>query len=132
MPDEEAFCVLVRLMDSYNLRSHYLADMPGLQLRLFQFDRLMEEILPLLHTSFLRKGIKSSMFASQWFMTLFSYRLVRFRGPECGGYLTDTQISSGSGLPRPGHRLRRRRRGDIPLLSRAAQKVRGQAGRHGV
>ncbi|RSH81499.1 GTPase-activating protein [Saitozyma podzolica] len=74
MPDEEAFCVLVRLMDSYNLRSHYLADMPGLQLRLFQFDRLMEEILPLLHTSFLRKGIKSSMFASQWFMTLFSYR----------------------------------------------------------
>lgn len=74
MPDEEAFCVLVRLMDSYNLRSHFLADMPGLQLRLFQFDRLLEEILPLVHTHFMRKGIKSSMFASQWFMTLFSYR----------------------------------------------------------
>lgn len=75
MPDEEAFCVLVRLMDSYNLRSHFLADMPGLQLRLFQFDRLVEEILPLLHTHLVRKGIKSSMYASQWFMTLFSYRL---------------------------------------------------------
>ena len=74
MPDEEAFCVLVRLMDSYNLRSLFLADMPGLQLRLFQFDRLVEDILPLLHTHFLRKGVKSSMFASQWFMTLFSYR----------------------------------------------------------
>ena len=74
MPDEEAFCVLVRLMDSYNLRSHFLADMPGLQLRLFQFDRLLEEILPLVHTHFVKKGIKSSMFASQWFMTLFSYR----------------------------------------------------------
>jgi hypothetical protein len=81
MPDEEAFCVLVRLMDSYNLRSHFLADMPGLQLRLFQFDRLVEEILPLIHTHFLRKGIKSSMFASQWFMTLFSYRLVSFPLP---------------------------------------------------
>lgn len=74
MPDEEAFCVLVRLMDSYNLRSHYLADMPGLQLRLYQFDRLVEDILPLLHNHLVRKGIKSSMFASQWFMTLFSYR----------------------------------------------------------
>ncbi|AFR94077.2 hypothetical protein C343_02146 [Cryptococcus neoformans C23] len=74
MPDEEAFCVLVRLMDSYNLRSHYTAEMQGLQLRLFQFDRLVEEILPLLHTHFVRKGVKSSMYASQWFMTLFSYR----------------------------------------------------------
>ncbi|KIR92732.1 hypothetical protein I304_03311 [Cryptococcus deuterogattii CBS 10090] len=62
MPDEEAFCVLVRLMDSYNLRSHYTAEMQGLQLRLFQFDRLVEEILPLLHTHFVRKGVKSSMF----------------------------------------------------------------------
>jgi hypothetical protein len=61
-------------MDSYNLRSHYLADMPGLQLRLFQLDRLLEETIPLLHTHFVRKGIKSSMWASQWFMTLFSYR----------------------------------------------------------
>ncbi|KAL1405949.1 GTPase-activating protein [Vanrija albida] len=74
MPDEEAFCVLVRLMDSYNLRSHYLADMPGLQLRLYQFDRLVEDTLPLLHSHLTRKGIKSSMYASQWFMTLFSYR----------------------------------------------------------
>lgn len=74
MPDEEAFCVLVRLMSSYNLRSHYLDDMPGLQLRLFQFDRLVEEVLPLLHNHLVRKGIKSSMYASQWLMTLFSYR----------------------------------------------------------
>ncbi|WWD09014.1 hypothetical protein V865_007130 [Kwoniella europaea PYCC6329] len=74
MPDEEAFCVLVRLMDSYNLRSHYTAEMRGLQLRLFQFDRLVEEILPLLHTHFVRQGVKSSIYAAQWFMTLFSYR----------------------------------------------------------
>ncbi|KZT41485.1 RabGAP/TBC [Sistotremastrum suecicum HHB10207 ss-3] len=74
MPDEEAFCLLVRLMYSYGLRGHFLPEMPGLQLRLFQFDRLLEEMLPVLHVHFLRQGVKSSMFASQWFLTLFSYR----------------------------------------------------------
>lgn len=47
--------------------------MPGLQLRLFQFDRLLEDLLPVLHRHFVRIGIKSSVFA-QWFLTLFAYR----------------------------------------------------------
>ncbi|KAG8905518.1 GTPase-activating protein [Tulasnella sp. 403] len=74
MPDEEAFCVLVRLMYSYGSRDMYLPEMPGLQLRLYQFDRLVEELLPVLHVHFLRQGVKSSMFCSQWFLTMFSYR----------------------------------------------------------
>ncbi|KAM0790844.1 hypothetical protein ACM66B_004688 [Microbotryomycetes sp. NB124-2] len=74
MPDEEAFCVLVRLMKSYDLRSHYTPNMPGLQLRLFQFDRLLEELLPGVFMHLLRQGCKSSMYASQWFLTLFGYR----------------------------------------------------------
>ncbi|CAE6356645.1 unnamed protein product [Rhizoctonia solani] len=75
MPDEEAFCVLCRLMHSYDLRGHFLPDMPGLQLRLYQFDRLVEDVLPVLHIHFVRQGIKSSMYCSQWFLTMFSYRL---------------------------------------------------------
>jgi len=71
MPDEETFCVLVRLMKSYDLRSHYTPNMPGLQLRLFQFDRLVEELLPGVFLHMLRQGVKSSMYASQWFLTLF-------------------------------------------------------------
>ncbi|KAN0060790.1 GTPase-activating protein [Thecaphora frezii] len=74
MPDEEAFSTLVRLMKSYDLRGHFTPNMPSLQLRLFQFDRLLEEFLPLLHMHLIRQGVKSSMYASQWFMTLFSYR----------------------------------------------------------
>lgn len=74
MPDEEAFCLLVRLMRSYDLRGHYLPEMPGLHLRLYQFERLLEEHLPLLHTHLTRQGVKTSMYASQWYMTLFSYR----------------------------------------------------------
>ncbi|BGP57270.1 GTPase-activating protein [Rhodotorula sphaerocarpa] len=75
MPDEEAFCVLVRLMKAYDLRSHYTPNMPGLQLRLFQFDRLVEELVPSVFLHLLRQGVKSSMYASQWFLTLFGYRL---------------------------------------------------------
>ncbi|KAJ3749834.1 rab-GTPase-TBC domain-containing protein [Lentinula raphanica] len=76
MPDEEAFSLLVRLMQVYDLRGHFLPEMPKLQLRLVSdiFDRLIEELLPVLHVHFLREGIKSSMFCSQWFLTMFSYR----------------------------------------------------------
>ncbi|PWN93003.1 RabGAP/TBC [Acaromyces ingoldii] len=74
MPDEEAFSTLVRLMKSYDLRGHFIPNMPSLQLRLFQYDRLLEDCLPLLSKHLTRNGIKSSMYASGWFMTLFSYR----------------------------------------------------------
>uniref|UniRef100_A0A0W0FGT9 Rab-GAP TBC domain-containing protein n=1 Tax=Moniliophthora roreri TaxID=221103 RepID=A0A0W0FGT9_MONRR len=57
MPDEEAFSLLVRLMHVYDLRGHFLPEMPKLQLRLFQFDRLIEELLPVLHVHFLRQAI---------------------------------------------------------------------------
>lgn len=67
--------MLVRLMKSYDLRSHFTPNMPGLQLRLFQFDRLLEELLPHVFMHLLRQGIKSSMYASQWFLTLFGYAL---------------------------------------------------------
>ncbi|KAG6865369.1 hypothetical protein C0991_003146 [Blastosporella zonata] len=59
MPDEEAFSLLVRLMYVYDLRGHFLPEMPKLQLRLF--DRLIEELLPVLHVHFLRQGIKSRL-----------------------------------------------------------------------
>lgn len=44
MPDEEAFGVLVRLMYSYGLRGHFLPEMPGLQLRMYQVGLLMLQI----------------------------------------------------------------------------------------
>lgn len=38
MPDEEAFSLLVRLMHVYDLRGHFLPEMPKLQLRLVSND----------------------------------------------------------------------------------------------
>ena len=57
----------------------YLSDLFSLMEPCTQFDRLTEEILPVLHVHFLRQGVKSSMFCSQWFLTLFSYRYVLSR-----------------------------------------------------
>ncbi|KAI9360817.1 rab-GTPase-TBC domain-containing protein [Zopfochytrium polystomum] len=74
MPDEEAFCVLVQLMKAYNFRELFTKSMSGLHLRLYQFDRLLEEMLPVIAKHLEGQDIKSTMYASQWFMTLFAYR----------------------------------------------------------
>ncbi|KAI9325038.1 rab-GTPase-TBC domain-containing protein [Zopfochytrium polystomum] len=74
MPDEEAFCVLVQLMKAYNFRELFTKSMSGLHLRLYQFDKLLEEMLPVVAKHLEAQDIKSTMYASQWFMTLFAYR----------------------------------------------------------
>ena len=66
MPEESAFCVLVRLMRNYNFRDMYTPQMKGLQLRLFQYDQLLKEMLPALNLHLDKEGIRSSMYASQW------------------------------------------------------------------
>jgi hypothetical protein len=74
MPDEQAFCCLVRLMFDYGLRNLFLPGMEGLQQRLFVFDKLLQDALPEVVDHFGREGIQSNMYASQWFLTLFAYK----------------------------------------------------------
>ncbi|RCH87880.1 GTPase-activating protein [Rhizopus azygosporus] len=74
MPDEDAFCLLVKLMNKYGLRGHFTPEMDGLQLRLYQFDALVQEYLPHVARHLKQQGINSTMYASQWFMTLFAYK----------------------------------------------------------
>lgn len=74
MPDDEAFCVLVQLMEKYGFRGHFTPDMEGLHLRLYQFDALVEEHLPHIARHLAQQGVGSTMYASQWFMTLFAYK----------------------------------------------------------
>ncbi|GME76785.1 unnamed protein product [[Candida] boidinii] len=74
MEAAEAFCMLVTLMKNYGFRELYLPEMPGLHLKLYQFDRLIEDLAPDLHTHLKRQGIRSSMYATQWFLTLFGYK----------------------------------------------------------
>ena len=74
MPEEEAFSLLVRLMNKYNLRDLFVQDMPGLHLHLYQFERLLEDFEPALYCHLNRRGVKPELYATQWFLTLFAYR----------------------------------------------------------
>lgn len=74
MESNEAFCMLVRLMFTYGFRDFYLPEMPGLHLKIYQFDRLLEDKLPELSMHLKNQNIKSSMYAIQWFLTLFAYK----------------------------------------------------------
>jgi hypothetical protein len=74
MPEEEAFCLLVRLMNQYHLRELFIHDMPGLHMHLYQFERLLEDLEPALYCHLHRRGISSHLYATQWFLTLFAYR----------------------------------------------------------
>ncbi|XP_034235145.1 rab GTPase-activating protein 1-like isoform X2 [Thrips palmi] len=74
MPEEQAFCVLVKLMYDYGLRDMYKDGFENLYMRLYQLNKLMEEHLPQLWQHFSDMSVESHMFASQWFLTLFTAR----------------------------------------------------------
>lgn len=74
MPEEEAFCLLVRLMNNYKLRDLFVQDMPGLHMYLYIFERLLEDYEPALYCHLHRRGITGHLYATQWFLTLFAYR----------------------------------------------------------
>lgn len=74
MKEEEAFCLLVVLMKTYSLRDLYLPEMPGLHIKLYQFDRILEDTVAPVYVHLARQGVLSSMYASQWFLTFFAYK----------------------------------------------------------
>ncbi|CAG8579914.1 7681_t:CDS:2 [Cetraspora pellucida] len=73
MTEAQAFCVFVRIMETYDMRTMFTLNMEGLQLRLYQFSALLAQILPKLHEHFQHHAIHPAMFASQWFLSLFAY-----------------------------------------------------------
>ncbi|KAK6225785.1 TBC domain-containing protein [Colletotrichum tabaci] len=74
MSEEEAFCLLVRLMNHYHLRDLFIQDMPGLHKNLYIFERLLEDFEPALYCHLRRRSISPHLYATQWFLTLFAYR----------------------------------------------------------
>jgi len=74
MSETEAFTLLVRLMSKYDLRSMFTPEMAGLHLRLYQFERLLEDLEPALYCHLKRRHVGPQLYATQWFLTLFAYR----------------------------------------------------------
>ncbi|KAG0163626.1 GTPase-activating protein [Apophysomyces sp. BC1034] len=75
MPEEEAFSVLVQMMNRYGLRGHFLPQPDLLLQRLYQLEGLFTDHLPQVRRHFEVQGIRAHMYASQWFLTLFAYKL---------------------------------------------------------
>ncbi|EGY13920.1 hypothetical protein VD0002_g1769 [Verticillium dahliae] len=71
MPDKQAFCVLVRLMERYDLRSCFLPDLSGLHVRIYQFRELLRENLPLL-SGHMEDLQVDPAYVSQWFLSFFA------------------------------------------------------------
>ena len=71
MSDAEAFCILVRLMEHYDLRSCYLPDLSGLHLRIYQFQALLTKHLPELSAHLEQLKIEP-LYVSQWFLSFFA------------------------------------------------------------
>ncbi|KAL9109720.1 MAG: hypothetical protein Q9227_005589 [Pyrenula ochraceoflavens] len=71
MGEAEAFCVLVRLMEHYDLRSCYLPDLSGLHLRIYQFQSLLSRHVPELATHLDNLKVEP-LYVSQWFLSFFA------------------------------------------------------------
>ncbi|KAI1304561.1 rab-GTPase-TBC domain-containing protein [Xylaria venustula] len=71
MPDSQAFCVLVRLMEQYDMRSCFLPDLSGLHVRIYQFRELLRQDMPAL-SSHLDDLQVDPAYVSQWFLSFFA------------------------------------------------------------
>ncbi|XP_053447689.1 ecotropic viral integration site 5 protein homolog isoform X6 [Nycticebus coucang] len=71
MPEEEAFCVFVKLMQDYRLRELFKPSMAELGLCMYQFECMIQEHLPELFVHFQSQSFHTSMYASSWFLTIF-------------------------------------------------------------
>ncbi|XP_032884841.1 ecotropic viral integration site 5 protein homolog isoform X8 [Amblyraja radiata] len=71
MPEEEAFCVFVKLMQDYRLRELFKPSMAELGLCMYQFEWMIQEQLPELYVHFQSQNFHTSMYSSSWFLTIF-------------------------------------------------------------
>ncbi|XP_063546445.1 ecotropic viral integration site 5 ortholog [Cydia strobilella] len=75
MPEEEAFAVLVKIMQQHRMRDMFKPSMAELGLCMFQLENLVQELLPDLHVHFQSQNFSTSIYASSWFLTLFTTTL---------------------------------------------------------
>uniref|UniRef100_A0A3B4CRU9 Rab-GAP TBC domain-containing protein n=1 Tax=Pygocentrus nattereri TaxID=42514 RepID=A0A3B4CRU9_PYGNA len=91
MPEEQAFCVLVKIMYTYGLRDLYKNNFEDLHCKFYQLERLIQEQLPELWSHFQDLNLEAHMYASQWFLTLFTAKF-----PLCMVFhITDLLLSEG-------------------------------------
>jgi len=75
MPEEDSFAVLVKIMQDYRMREMFKPSMAELGLCMYQLDTLVQEHIPDLYVHFQSQAIHTNLFASSWFLTLFTTSL---------------------------------------------------------
>ncbi|XP_067085658.1 rab GTPase-activating protein 1-like isoform X1 [Osmerus mordax] len=91
MPEEQAFCVLVKIMYDYGLRALYKNNFEDLHCKFYQLERLLQEQIPELWSHFQEMNLEAHMYASQWFLTLFTAKF-----PLCMVFhITDLLLCEG-------------------------------------
>ncbi|XP_056894659.1 rab GTPase-activating protein 1-like isoform X2 [Takifugu flavidus] len=94
MPEEQAFCVLVKIMYDYGLRALYRNNFEDLHCKFYQLERLMQEQLQDLWSHFQALNLEAHMYASQWFLTLFTAKF-----PLCMVFhITDLLLCEGMNI----------------------------------
>ncbi|XP_067639408.1 ecotropic viral integration site 5 ortholog isoform X4 [Eurosta solidaginis] len=75
MPEEEAFAVLVQIMQQHRMRDMFKPSMSELGLCMYQLENLVQEQIPEMHIHFQQQGFQTTMYASSWFLTLYTTTL---------------------------------------------------------
>ncbi|XP_017121863.1 ecotropic viral integration site 5 ortholog isoform X2 [Drosophila elegans] len=75
MPEEEAFAVLVQIMKQHRMRHMFKPSMSELGLCMYQLENLVQEQIPDMHIHFQQQGFQTTMYASSWFLTLYTTTL---------------------------------------------------------
>lgn len=72
MEEEEAFWAMVSILKHYDHEKYFLPGMPGLWESFYVFEKLLKDQVPKVYNHFNKLHIWPSMYASQWFITIFT------------------------------------------------------------
>ena len=75
MEEEETFWILNSMIEKYQMESFFLAGFPGLERAFYILMSLIKKHLRKVYDLLVKYQMCPSMFASQWFITVFSVNL---------------------------------------------------------
>ena len=75
MPEEETFSVVIQMMVDYRMRELFKPSMAELGICMYQLEYLIQEHSPALYQHFQAQSFHTSMYASGWFLTLYTTQL---------------------------------------------------------
>lgn len=70
--EKSVFLILNSLFENYHMRGYFLPEMPSLKMSFYVMMSLVKEHLPKVFNHFKKISLTPTMFASQWFMTLYT------------------------------------------------------------